>query len=127
MKKYFSSIVLLTLSSVPVQVFGATRGFREVLLEAQGIIDKSVIIVVGLAILALFWGLAKFIWKSGESDYVEGLNIIKYSILAIFIMVSIWSIVGFLQTGFGLEPTTTIGESAPCYDPFGRPTGNPGC
>jgi len=128
MKKYLTSIALFTLSGFPIYVFGATRGFREVLLEAQVVINKLVVMVIGFALLAFFWGLTKLAFGAGDiKKQEEGKNIMKYGILAFFIMVSIWSIIGFLQTGFGIRNSTTNtntnNQSADgCTDEFGNPT-----
>jgi len=128
MKKHLTLITLCTLSVFPINVFGATRGFREVLLEAQGVIDKLVAVIIGLALLAFFWGLTKLAFGAGDiKKREEGKNVMKYGILAFFIMVSIWSIIGFLQSGFGIRNSTTNSNTNNsstdgCTDTFGNPT-----
>ncbi len=62
-------------------------------------------IAVSLAVLAFFWYLIKFIWygkEDAESKKV-GLAGMGWSVVALFVMVSIWGLVGFLGsiTGVG--------------------------
>ncbi|MFZ2049005.1 MAG: hypothetical protein WAV25_01785 [Minisyncoccia bacterium] len=130
MKKYLTRTSIFILGSFPVYAFGATRGFKEVLLETQGVIDKLVVMVVGVALFAFFWGLTKTIFGAGDVEkQAAGRNIMKYGILALFIMVSIWSIIGFLQQGFGINNSTSNSSlnsnnasSDGCTDAFGNPT-----
>src|ERR1035437_5020796 len=97
-------LFLITLTLSPIVVFGATNGFQGLLLSASGIISKLIILVMSLALLAFFWGLARTIFDAGNAEKrEEGRNIMKYGILALFIVVSIWGIIGFLQQGFGLK------------------------
>lgn len=62
-------------------------------------------IAVTLAVLAFFWFLIMFIWK-GSGDATkrqEGLAGMGWSVVALFVMVSIWGLVGFIGsiTGIG--------------------------
>ena len=119
MKRTQTLIFLIGLSSSPLIVYGATGGFRGLLLHASSLISQLIILVASLALLAFFWGLTKYIWSlSGDKkNYEEGINIMKWGILALFIMVSIWGLVGFLQRGFGLDKTVapvSSGSNPPC-------------
>ena len=72
---------------------------------AQRLVTQLVPLAVGLAVLAFFWFLIEFIWK-GKSDPAkqkESMAGMGYAILALFVMVSIWGIVGFLGSVFGIN------------------------
>ena len=114
MKRTKIFIFLTVLLSSPLVVFGATGGFRGLLLHASSLISQLIILVVSLALLAFFWGLTKYIWSlSGDKkNYEEGINIMKWGILALFVMLSIWGLVGFLQKGFGLDTTASSRSSS---------------
>ena len=80
---------------------GALLSFLALL---QTLVTRLVPFAIGLAVLAFFWYLIQFIWKGGEdpakkADAMKGMG---YSILALFVMVSIWGIVGFLGSMFGI-------------------------
>lgn len=72
---------------------------------AQTVVARLVPLLVGLAMLAFFWFLVEYIWK-GKDDpevYTKGRAGMFYSIVAIFVMVSIWGIVGLIGSIFGVE------------------------
>jgi|JI10StandDraft_1071094.scaffolds.fasta_scaffold683547_1 hypothetical protein len=72
---------------------------------AQVIVSRLVPLLVGIAVLAFFWFLIEYIWKGREDPevYRTGRAGMFYSVLAIFVMVSIWGLVGFLGNLFGIE------------------------
>ena len=58
-------------------------------------------IVVALALLFFFWGLAKYILSAGdEAKQTEGRSIMIWGIIALFVMVSVWGLVQVLQQTF---------------------------
>lgn len=68
------------------------------------ILIRLVPIAIGLAVLSFFWFLITFIWK-GRDDagkQKESMSGMGYSILAIFLMVSIWGIIGLLGSMLGV-------------------------
>ena len=71
---------------------------------AQTIVTRLVPFAVGLAVLAFFWFLIKFIWKgAGSADAKnESIKGMGYSILALFVMVSIWGIIGMFGSMLGV-------------------------
>lgn len=83
---------------------GSNSGISGVISLVQNVIASLVPILVSLAVLAFFWYIVQFIWKGGESaekknQAVKGM---AYSILALFVMVSIWGIIAFFGTTLGI-------------------------
>lgn len=70
-----------------------------------GLINTAIGVVVALALLAFFWGLAKFIFKVGGDEKAEdeGKRIMKWGLVALFVMVSVWGIVRFLEEAIFLN------------------------
>lgn len=72
---------------------------------AQTFLNRFVPFLVGLAIVVFFWYLVTFIWKGAQDPEAKNtsLKAMMYSILAIFVMVSIWGIITFMGslTGIG--------------------------
>jgi hypothetical protein len=77
---------------------------------AQTIVSRLVPFAVGVAVIAFFWFLIQFIVKGGgEGDArTKSLQGMGYSILALFVMVSIWGIVGLLGSMFGIGQGGTV-------------------
>lgn len=68
------------------------------------LIGRLTIVVGAIALLVFFWGLVKFISKAGgETGIEEGKNIMKWGILALFVMISIWGIIRFMQSELNLR------------------------
>jgi hypothetical protein len=54
-----------------------------------------------------FWGLIKYLVEVGEQKS-EGLKIMFYGVIAIFVMVSLWGIIRVLQSTFGVQNNQAI-------------------
>jgi len=83
------------------------------LIEAVGgLINPLIAILVGLALLVFFWGLAKFIFRAGGDTKAveEGKTLMIWGLIALFVMVSVWGIISFIQNAFlpggGSTPTS---------------------
>ena len=79
-------------------------GVKDLIRAVGSLIDPLIEISVGLALLAFFWGLAKFIFRVGgdEKAVEEGKRIMKWGLIALFVMVSVWGIVKFMQRALNL-------------------------
>lgn len=89
-------------------VFAPFLAFAETLGGILNIIGQLISaatpIVVALALIFFFWGLAQFIYNSGDTEKRgQAIQIMIYGIIALFIMVSIWGIIGVLQTTFNIQ------------------------
>lgn len=55
-------------------------------------------ILITAAVAVFFWGLVKFIWHADDEQSVEeGKSVMVWGMLALFVMVALWSIIGFIQ------------------------------
>ena len=79
-------------------------GVKDLIRAVGGLINPIIAILVGVALLAFFWGLAKFIFRVGgdEKAVEEGKRIMKWGLIALFVMVSFWGIVIFIQRALNL-------------------------
>jgi len=83
--------------------FGTIEGTLN---SFKGLLNILTTVIVGLALVFFFWGLAKFILAAGEEDAKEeGKRIMGWGILAFVIMIGIWGIVNFLISIFGNTTT----------------------
>lgn len=55
-----------------------------------------------MAIIVFFWGLVRYLTNVGEEKH-NGLIMMFYGLIAIFVMVSIWGIIHLLQATFGIQ------------------------
>lgn len=77
----------------------------ELINSVGRLVNSLVVLVIALAVLAFFWGLAKFIFNvSGDEKSVEeGKRIMIWGIIALFVMVSVWGIIRFAQGELNLR------------------------
>ena len=61
-------------------------------------------VLLSLAIVVFFWGIVKFIARAGdEKGREDAKNVIIWGLVAIFVMVALWGLVGFVQSLFDLS------------------------
>ena len=85
----------------------------------SSIIDILIAIAVSLVFLYFFWKVGQFI-LAGDATYEKLKREIIWSVIAIFLLVSIWGIINLLQNilfptqaGSGVQYTNIFGELPP--------------
>ncbi|MFO0718810.1 MAG: hypothetical protein U0522_02175 [Candidatus Paceibacterota bacterium] len=83
------------------------KTFKDVICIFLDLFSLIIPLLAGLALLAFFWGLAKFIYNAGsESAREDAKNVMFWGIIGLFVMFSIWGIVSFFtQDFFGVSFT----------------------
>lgn len=101
-----------TIDGTPVSVsFGQTSGGANgsqilgLLALAQTLLNRMVPFLIGLALVVFFWYLVVFLWKGGQDPEAKNTSLkgMGYSILAIFVMVSIWGIISLIGNITGIS------------------------
>jgi hypothetical protein len=95
---------------LPALAFAQDLTEFENLVDAIGrIVQALTPIVVALALLYFFWGLAKYILASGdEVDKAKGRDIMIWGIVALFVMVSVWGIVEILGSALSVDSVPDV-------------------
>ncbi len=109
MKKYTTLFAVSTLVLPFVASAQLTRT-EDLILAVMNIVDFLIILVAAISLLAFMWGLAKFIFKVGgdEGAIEEGKNLMKWGLIALFVMLSVWGIIRFFQGELGLTENSPI-------------------
>lgn len=114
MRKYIKIFLPVTLLFPAVSYAAATKPLSNMkaLIEAVTDVAKvAVTAVLGLALLAFLWGLAKFVFAQGsESSKLEAKKIMGWGLVALFVMLSVLGIINAAQRAFDLPVT---GPSTP--------------
>lgn len=114
MKKYL--VVAVSLFVVPFVASAQFDNLKNLIDGLGDVVNIATPVIIGIALIAFFWGLAKFIFSAGDEEKREnGKHIMIWGIVALFVMVSIWGIVRFigeaLDIGEGGEiETPRIGD-----------------
>ena len=105
MKKYIAAAATYLLPALAFAQ-GGLSNLDSLITSIGTLVSTATPIVVGLALLAFFWGLAKYIFSAGdEGARDKGKEIMIWGIVALFVMISVWGIVNFIGTSLGLDNT----------------------
>jgi heme/copper-type cytochrome/quinol oxidase subunit 4 len=102
-------IAIAGAASAFAQTSGGTSAIGQSLINlitlAQQIINLAGPLLIGVAVVSLFVGMVMFLWKGrdGEKEHEKWLKFMGMSILALFVMVSIWGLVGFIGGILGIN------------------------
>lgn len=81
--------------------YSTSSNLTDIIFLFINLIDQALIVVVALALLFFLWGLMKFILNAdNEEKRKEGKSVMIWGIIALFVMISVWGIVGILVNTF---------------------------
>lgn len=81
---------------------------NELIDLATNTVSRLIPILVGVALIVFIWGLITNLMSSNEEKRKEGRKIMVWGIIAIFVMVSIWGIVEYIQDVLGIDDIDII-------------------
>ena len=101
-------VIIATLALAPALAFAQQLDSIKTLITNIGrVVALALPIVIGIALLAFFWGLVKFIFAQGnEESKADAKRIMLWGIIALFVMVAVWGLVRFIGTALGVTPET---------------------
>ena len=107
--KKLSAIGTFVLLALPAVAFAQASGdpIGKLIQQIGGWTAALIPILVGVAVVAFFWGLVRYIWGGGEEGKVEGRKIMIAGISALFVMIAIWGIIKLVQDTLGVDNVTT--------------------
>jgi heme/copper-type cytochrome/quinol oxidase subunit 2 len=106
-------IFILSISlAMPFAAFAQNEaGNLQGLVQLSGnLVNMMLPIVSTLVVVFFFWGLAKYVLAAGDEEKAkQGKSIMIWGVLALFVMVTIWGIIGFMQNTLGNTGSATAG------------------
>lgn len=104
MKKTFLLLVSIIL---PLSVLAAGPTLNDIIIALRTkVLTPLVAVLLTLALLAFFWGMIKYIKSLGsEKDKKDGKELMVWGIVALFVMVSVWGLVGLITGTLGFTDT----------------------
>ncbi|MEN9647926.1 MAG: hypothetical protein RLY57_730 [Candidatus Parcubacteria bacterium] len=105
MKKLAAFITALV-ATTPAFAFAAEGNFDNIFRAVDtvmGLITKLIPIVIGAAVLLFLFGILKFVFAGDDESRKAARGFMILGIVALAVMVSVWGLVRFLQSTFGLE------------------------
>ena len=78
------------------------------------LINTALPVLSGMALLLFIWGLVKFLTKAGDvKSHEDGKALMKWGIIALFVMVSFMGIIKFAYGDFGFTGFLPTGPRLP--------------
>jgi ABC-type branched-subunit amino acid transport system permease subunit len=78
-----------------------TSSFSDVVNVLIGGINNIVTVLIVLALIVFMWGIIRFIYSANDSrDREQGKKFILWGLVTLFVLASIWGIMGILCTTF---------------------------
>ncbi len=106
---------------VAAPAFAAAAGLLDTIGVVNRILKAIVPMLITIALIVFIWGLIQYLLNTGEdSKRKEGIYIMLYGVIAIFVMSSVWGLVRLLQSTFSVQQNTAIVPSAPDVGSFIR-------
>ena len=101
-----SMVLAAGVIALPAPVGGSS--LFDILALANTFLNALIGLFITLAIVVFFWGVIKYLMKSSGENAGEGLKLMMWGVIAIFVMVSIWGIIRLLQNTFKVTSTDPI-------------------
>lgn len=84
------------------------QGFTDSL---RSIVSGLVPLLSGVALLYFVWGMVTYIAKSGSEDgQREGQSKMIWGVVALFVIIAVWGLVGFIADSFKIDATGGMGD-----------------
>ena len=106
MKK--TAILSTALFALPFVAFAQTTNLQGLISKAGLLLNELIPLLMAAALVVFFWGLVQYIRSSGEGEHAVGRNIMIAGIVSLFVMVSVWGLVRFLQSTLGINGGASI-------------------
>ncbi len=89
----------------------------------NNVFNPLVGIIMGLTLIYFLVGVFKYMQVAGdETKQKEGVSMMTYGIIALFVMVSVWGLVNLLQKTFPLDPTIPRPSTSGSVNSFTPPS-----
>ena len=98
----------LSLVSLLFPAVSSAATLNDTLVFLSTFLNGVMGLFITLAIVVFFWGLIKYLWSIDNENAHEGLKIMFWGLIAIFVMVSIWGIIRLLQNTLKVNSTDPI-------------------
>jgi undecaprenyl pyrophosphate phosphatase UppP len=99
------TLLIIATSVLPVVSFAAAGEltvFKNLANSIANIVGILIPLAFMLAVLAFFWGIVVFIFAEQDKAKEKAKGRMLWSIIAMFVMASVWGLVGFLGDIFGV-------------------------
>ena len=98
-------------------LIASAQTLNDTLFTLSTLLNGVIGLFITLAIVVFFWGLIKYLFHQDNENAQEGIKIMFWGVVAIFVMVSIWGIIGLVQRSLRVQSTEPIIPKGIYYTP----------
>lgn len=98
----------LSLAVLALPALASAQTLLNTLAFFNTLLNGIIGLLITVAIVAFFYGLVKYLFTGATEGKSDGLRVMLYGVITIFVMVSIWGIVRLLQSTFSVTSTTPV-------------------
>ncbi len=105
------SVFAIGVALLPVLAF-AQETVTSILIRIQDVMGIAIPIIMTLALLYFFWGLAQYILGGSvdEEKRAAGRNMMIYGVIALFVMAAVWGLVRVLSSSLNVRTGGDVPE-----------------
>lgn len=96
------TIISIGVWSLPALAFAQANAY-SILSTIRGILNVVIPILITLGIIYFIWGVIEYVISKTEEAKKEGRDKMIYGIIGLFVIISIWGLVGILSNTFGIQ------------------------
>ena len=98
----------VSIASLLLPAIASAATLQDTLIFLSTFLNGIIGLFITLAIVVFFWGLIKYLWSIDNENAHEGLKIMFWGLICIFVLVSIRGIIRLLQSTLKVTSTDPI-------------------
>lgn len=111
MKRFLVSITplaLLLVLGVPAVALAQQNPILDIVVRVGEVVNALIPIFIAIALIYFVWGVTQYAISSSEETKSSGRDKMIWGAIGLFVIVSIWGIVGILQQFTGVAPQEDV-------------------
>lgn len=102
-------LIPVIISAAPMFAFAAVTDVSSLIGTIKTLIESVIPLLMVIATVIFLWGIISYIMAAGDEEKVkEARSYIIYGLIGLFVMVSVWGLVGIIANTFGLSSSGGI-------------------
>jgi len=94
----------LSFLALPLMASAAEDGLVGILKNIMGVLTMLIPLIITLGLVLFLWGIIKYVTAKGSEDRAGAIKTIVTGIIVLFVMVSVWALVGIFGETIGVAP-----------------------
>lgn len=104
MKKILATIASFALPAVAfAQVQSNSPTLFAIITQIRNIMGFIIPILVTIGVIYFIWGVIQYVIAKSEEAKTKGRDTMIYGIIGLFVIISVWGLVGILGSTFGIN------------------------